>query len=84
MRYGARIICHLGVPLFYPTLHRPIGKPCMPGLDQPIRGERTMFHVCNEILSSYLPGWRQPDETSGASPSPFVITPGLGGHWPGT
>jgi hypothetical protein len=40
--------------------------------------------VCNEILSSYLSEWRQPDETSEPSPSPFVITPELGGHWQGT
>jgi hypothetical protein len=40
--------------------------------------------VCNEILSSYLPEWHQPDETSGPSPAPFVITPELRGHWRGT
>ena len=40
--------------------------------------------VCNEILSSYLPEWHQPEESSGPSPSPFVITPQLGGHWRGT
>lgn len=40
--------------------------------------------VSNEILSSFLPEWRQPGETSGPAPSPFVITPGLGGHWQGT
>ena len=46
-------------------------------------GRELCSSVCNEILSSYLPQWRQPDETSGPSPSPFVITPGLGGHWQG-
>jgi CubicO group peptidase (beta-lactamase class C family) len=40
--------------------------------------------VCNEILSSYVPEWRQPEETSGPSPSPFAITSELGGHWQGT
>jgi len=40
--------------------------------------------VCNEILSGYLPEWRQPDETSGSTLSPFVDTPGLGGHWQGS
>lgn len=47
-------------------------------------GRELCSSVCNEILSSYLPEWRQPDETNGPSPSPFVITPGLGGHWRGT
>jgi CubicO group peptidase (beta-lactamase class C family) len=47
-------------------------------------GRELCLSVCNEILSSYLPKWRQPDETSGPSPSPFVITPGLAGHWQGT
>jgi CubicO group peptidase (beta-lactamase class C family) len=47
-------------------------------------GRELCSSVCNEILSSYLPEWRQPDETSGPSPSPFVITPGLGGEWLGT
>jgi CubicO group peptidase (beta-lactamase class C family) len=40
--------------------------------------------VCNEILSGYLHEWRQPEESSGPSPSPFVISPGFGGHWRGT
>jgi CubicO group peptidase (beta-lactamase class C family) len=40
--------------------------------------------ICNEILSSYLPEWRQPEETSGFSPSPFVVTPGIAGLWRGT
>ncbi|HEY6490598.1 MAG: hypothetical protein WCC26_13995 [Terracidiphilus sp.] len=40
--------------------------------------------MCNEILSSYLPQWRQPDETSGPSPSALVITPEWGGHLQGT
>jgi CubicO group peptidase (beta-lactamase class C family) len=47
-------------------------------------GRELCLSVCNEILSSYLPKWRQPDETSGPSPSPFVVTPGLGGHWQGS
>jgi CubicO group peptidase (beta-lactamase class C family) len=47
-------------------------------------GRELCSSVCNEILSSYLPEWRQPDETSGPSPSPFVITSGFGGHWRGT
>jgi CubicO group peptidase (beta-lactamase class C family) len=40
--------------------------------------------VCNEILSSYLPDWRPLTETIGPLPTPFVITPELGGHWRGT
>ena len=47
-------------------------------------GRELCSSVCNEILSSYLPEWRQSDETNAQSPSPFVITPGLGGHWQGT
>jgi CubicO group peptidase (beta-lactamase class C family) len=47
-------------------------------------GRELCSSVCNEILSSYLPEWRQPEETTGPSPSPFVITPGLSGHWQGT
>ncbi len=47
-------------------------------------GRELCSSVCNEILSSYLPEWRQPDETSGPFPSPFLITPGLGGRWQGT
>jgi hypothetical protein len=47
-------------------------------------GRELCTSVCNEILSSYLPQWRQPDETSGPSPSPFVVTPGLAGRWQGT
>ncbi|HUN83150.1 MAG TPA: serine hydrolase domain-containing protein [Terracidiphilus sp.] len=47
-------------------------------------GRELCSSVCSEILSSYLAEWRQPDETSGPSPSPFVVTSGLGGHWQGT
>jgi CubicO group peptidase (beta-lactamase class C family) len=47
-------------------------------------GRTLCSSVCDEILSSYLPQWRQPDETSGPSPSPLVVTPGLSGHWQGT
>jgi CubicO group peptidase (beta-lactamase class C family) len=47
-------------------------------------GRELCSSVCNEILSGYLPEWRQPDETSGPPPPPIVITPGLGGHWQGT
>jgi len=47
-------------------------------------GRELCSSVCNDILSGYLPEWRQPDETSGPTPSPFVITPGLRGHWQGT
>jgi CubicO group peptidase (beta-lactamase class C family) len=46
-------------------------------------GRELCSSVCNEILSSYLPEWRQPEETSGPAPSPFPIAPGLGGHWQG-
>jgi len=47
-------------------------------------GRELCLRVCNEILSSYLPEWRQLEETAGPSPSPFVITSSLGGHWQGT
>ena len=47
-------------------------------------GRELCLSVCNEILSSYLPEWRQPEETSGPAPSKFVVTPSLGGRWQGT
>ena len=47
-------------------------------------GDELCQSVCNEILSSYLPEWRQPEDNSGPSPSPFVVTPELRGHWQGT
>jgi CubicO group peptidase (beta-lactamase class C family) len=47
-------------------------------------GKELCLRVCNEMLSSYLPEWRQLEETAGPSPSPFVITSSLGGHWQGT
>jgi CubicO group peptidase (beta-lactamase class C family) len=47
-------------------------------------GRELCSSVCNEILSGYLPEWCQPEETSGPSQSPFVITPGIGGRWQGT
>jgi CubicO group peptidase (beta-lactamase class C family) len=46
-------------------------------------GRELCSSVCSEILSSCLPEWRQPDETSGPTPSPIVITPELRGHWQG-
>lgn len=46
-------------------------------------GDELCQSVCAEILSTYLPEWRQLEDNSGPSPSPFVITPGLGGHWRG-
>lgn len=46
-------------------------------------GDELCQSVCNEILSGYLPEWRQPEDNSGPSPSPFVITPELSGHWQG-
>jgi hypothetical protein len=47
-------------------------------------GRELCSSVCNEILSSYLPEWHRPEETSGPAPSPFVITAELGGRWQGT
>lgn len=47
-------------------------------------GRELCTSVCNEILSSYLPEWHQPEETCGPSPSLFVVTPGSAGHWQGT
>jgi len=46
-------------------------------------GDELCQSICDEILSGYLPEWRQPEDNSGPSPSPFVITPELGGHWQG-
>lgn len=47
-------------------------------------GRELCSSVSDEILSSYLPEWRRPEDNSGPSPAPFVITPGLGGRWRGT
>jgi hypothetical protein len=47
-------------------------------------GRELCLSVCNEIFSSYLPDWRQLEETAGPSPSPSAITSNLGGHWQGT
>jgi CubicO group peptidase (beta-lactamase class C family) len=47
-------------------------------------GRELCLSVCNQILASYLPEWRQPEETSGPAPSKFVVTPSLGGRWQGT
>jgi CubicO group peptidase (beta-lactamase class C family) len=47
-------------------------------------GREVCSSVCDEILSSYLPEWHRPEETSGPAPSPFVITAGSGGRWQGT
>jgi len=40
--------------------------------------------VCNQVLASFLPDWRQPEESSGPAPSKFIVTPSLGGRWQGT
>jgi CubicO group peptidase (beta-lactamase class C family) len=47
-------------------------------------GRELCLSVCNGVLSSYLPEWRQLEESAGPSPSPFVITSSLDGHWLGT
>ena len=47
-------------------------------------GRELCSSVSDEILSSYLPEWRRPEDNCGPSPSPFVITPGLSGRWQGT
>lgn len=46
-------------------------------------GRELCFSVSNEILSTYLPEWSLPTESIGPSPTRFVITPELGGHWQG-
>ena len=47
-------------------------------------GRELCSSVCNQVLASFLPEWRQPEETSGPAPSKFVVTPSLGGRWQGT
>jgi hypothetical protein len=47
-------------------------------------GRELCSSVCNQVLASYLPEWRQPEETSGPAPSKFVVMPSLGGRWQGT
>lgn len=39
--------------------------------------------VCEQVLLSYIPGWREPDESAGPRPSPFVATRDLSGRWEG-
>ena len=46
-------------------------------------GSELCSSVCNQIFASYIPGWRQPDETPGPPSSPFLVTPSLGGRWQG-
>ncbi len=40
--------------------------------------------VCDQLVQGYLPAWRQPHETSGYEPAPFVATPAFLGRWAGT
>ncbi len=40
--------------------------------------------VCDQLVQGYLPTWRQPQETSGYEPAPFVATPAFLGRWVGT
>ena len=47
-------------------------------------GRELCSRVCNQVIASYVSEWQQPEETSRPSPSPFVVTPSLGGHWQGT
>ena len=47
-------------------------------------GRELCSSVCNQVLASFLPEWRQPEETSGPAPSKFVVTPSLDGRWQGT
>ncbi len=46
-------------------------------------GRELCSRVCNQVLTSYLPEWQQPEETSGPSPSPFVVTTSWSGGWQG-
>ena len=39
--------------------------------------------VCDQLVQGYLPAWRQPHETSGYEPAPFVATPAFLGRWVG-
>ena len=41
------------------------------------------YGVCDQILSSYLPEWRAPEEYSGPRSSPFVATGNFSGLWEG-
>ena len=47
-------------------------------------GRELCSRVCDQVLASYVPEWHRPEETSGPSTSPFVITPSFGGRWQGT
>jgi CubicO group peptidase (beta-lactamase class C family) len=46
---------------------------------------RELAHsVCDQILASYLPEWKPPEENAELSPTPFVVTREFGGRWAGT
>ena len=47
-------------------------------------GRELCTRLCNDVLSTYLPQWSQPEDNCGSSPSPFVINPEVSGHWQGT
>ena len=47
-------------------------------------GRELCSEVCNQVLASYNPEWRQPEETAGPSSTAFVVTPSFSGRWMGT
>jgi len=47
-------------------------------------GRELCSEVCDQVLASYNPEWRQPEEAAGPSSAAFVVTPSFSGRWMGT
>jgi CubicO group peptidase (beta-lactamase class C family) len=47
-------------------------------------GRNLASSVCDQVLVNYLPEWQPPEETSGPSTSPFIVTANFKGRWQGT
>ncbi len=47
-------------------------------------GRELCNRVGNQVLGSYLPEWQQQEETSGAAPTAFDLSPTFAGRWQGT
>ena len=41
------------------------------------------FHICDQLVQAYIPGWQQPHEDCGYAPSAFVASSTFSGRWEG-
>lgn len=48
------------------------------------RTDALTHDVCNQVLGSYLPAWKMPNENGEPSQTPFVLNEAFGGLWKGT